>query len=100
MVRAWARRIIEHAHAGLFEFSDARLDIFDRVGDVVKALAFLLQERGNRTRRIGWLQQFETDIANAEEADLDLLVGDLLDSLVDRSESLLVERSLGLDGTD
>ena len=66
----------------------------------MQPLAFLLEEGGDRAGRIGGLQQLEPDVADPEEADPDLLVGDLLDALEDRPQSLLVERPLGLDGAD
>src|SRR5208337_2155294 len=52
------------------------------------------------TRGVGRLEQFEADVADPEEADPDFLVGDLLDALVHSSESLLVERTLGVDRTN
>src|SRR5271165_6904762 len=97
---AGARRLVDHPHSRLLELADAGLDVLDGVGDVVQPLAFLVDESRNRTRGVGRLEQFETDVADPEEADPDFLVGDLLDALVHSSESLLVERTLGVDRTD
>src|SRR4051812_44073661 len=71
---AGARRLVDHAYAGLLQFGDALLQARDGEGDVMKSLAPLFEERRDGTRRLGGLQQLKPDVADAEEADADLLV--------------------------
>src|SRR5271166_120843 len=97
---AGARRLVDHPHSRLLELADAGLDVLDGVGDVVQPLAFLVDESRDRTRGVGRLEQFEADVADPEEADPDFLVGDVLNALIHSPESLLVERTLGVDRTD
>src|SRR5262249_32632005 len=75
-------------------------EILDGEGDVVQALAALLEECGNRTARLGRFQQLEPDLVDAEEPDAHALVGDVLDAFEHPSESVLIERPLGVDRAD
>jgi hypothetical protein len=100
VVRAWARRLVDHPNTVLFQLGDSILDVFDRVGDVVESFAPFVEKRCHRAGGICRLEEFEADVLNAEEPDPDFLIGHLLDPLEDGSEGAFVKRSLSLDGTN
>src|SRR4051812_6825582 len=90
MVGAGTGSFVDHAQPGLLELGDPLLDALDREGDVVKSLAAFFQECRDGAGGIGRFQQLEADVADAEEADADLLIGDRLDAFKYSSEGVLV----------
>src|SRR5437868_3885047 len=100
VVGAGPRGVVDHADAGLLQLGDAVLEALDGEGDVVQALAALLDEGRDRAGGVARLQQFQAHVADAEEADADLLAGHVLAALEDGPEGAFVEGPLGVDGAD
>jgi hypothetical protein len=81
VVGAGSGDLINHPNPCLLQLGDPVLDARDGESDVMESLAPLVQERRDRAGRVGRLQQFQPDVADPEESDADLLVGNLLDAL-------------------